>query len=66
VFVSALSERLDLTPGAITTTSGALSGALRRAGVTGDAAQTVERLLVSLDRAAYSPGAPPPAGSGGG
>ena len=63
VYVAALAARLDLTPGVITTTRGALSHALRRAGVTPESAHAAEALLVALDRAAYSPGAPSPAGA---
>lgn len=63
VYVAALAERIDLTPGAITTTRGALSHALRRSGVTSDVAHAAESLLVALDHAAYSPGAPPPEGA---
>lgn len=63
VYVASLAERIDLTPGAITTTRGALSHALRRSGVTTEVAHAAESLLVALDRAAYSPGAPPPEGA---
>jgi tetratricopeptide (TPR) repeat protein len=62
-YVGAIAARLHLTPGEITTTRGALAKALRRAGTTPETAAAAEALLVALDRAAYSPGAPPPAGA---
>ncbi|MFL5577070.1 MAG: hypothetical protein ACJ79S_13990 [Gemmatimonadaceae bacterium] len=62
-YAGALATRLHLTPGAITTTRGALARALRRSGTTSETAAQAEALLVALDRAAYSPGTPPPAGA---
>jgi hypothetical protein len=62
-YVAALADRLRLTPGVITTTSGALARALRRTGVTSETARDAEALLVALDRAAYAAGSPPPAGA---
>jgi hypothetical protein len=55
-YVGALSARLALPPAALTR-RGALARALRRAGVTRDAALAAEALLEELDAAAYSSGA---------
>ncbi len=52
-YVGALSGRLALAP-AVLTRRGSLARALRRAGVTRDAAMEAEALLEELDAAAYS------------
>ena len=52
VFIRALSERLFLSPATITS-GGALTRALRRAGVTDELAVEAERFVTQLDAAAY-------------
>lgn len=53
-YVAAFAERLGLPPATFTRT-GALSRALRRSGVSVEAANAAERFLRTLDEAAYSP-----------
>lgn len=55
-YVAALAERFALSPATLTE-RGALSHVLRREGCTGPSGQRVERLLDTLDRTAYGPGA---------
>lgn len=61
-YVAALSDRLALSP-SVLTRRGALARALRRAGVTADAAAEAETLLDTLDAAAYAPDGAIPSGT---